>query len=104
RRRIRRPAGCVPDELKAVRAPALGDRALTAGRSHPIPIWSVGWTAAWTNAERQAREESPGSMDVRCRITSGGREPRESATENRPPPRHPAYAEERPSGKGEKVR
>src|SRR6266446_7521289 len=28
-------------------------------------------------------------MDIRCRITSGGREPRESATENRPP----AYAE-----------
>jgi N-acetylmuramoyl-L-alanine amidase len=34
-----------------------------------------------------AGEESPGSMDKRCRITSGGREPRESATENRPPRR-----------------
>jgi len=32
-----------------------------------------------------AREESPGSMDMRCRITSGGRKPRESATENKPP-------------------
>src|ERR1700730_8597403 len=35
-----------------------------------------------------AGEESPGSMDIRCRITTGGREPRESATESRPP--HPA--------------
>ena len=34
-----------------------------------------------------AGEESPGSMDIRCRITTGGREPRESATESRPP--HP---------------
>ncbi len=32
-----------------------------------------------------AGEESPGSMDIRCRITSGGGDPRESATENRPP-------------------
>jgi hypothetical protein len=37
-------------------------------------------------------------MDKRCRITSGGREPRESATENIPPQRV-AYC-----GKGEKVR
>src|SRR6266567_3987417 len=29
-----------------------------------------------------AGEESPGSMDMRCRITSGGGNPRESATEN----------------------
>jgi hypothetical protein len=34
---------------------------------------------------RQAGEESPGSMDMRCRITSGGGDPRDSATENRPP-------------------
>jgi hypothetical protein len=32
-------------------------------------------------------EESPGSMDIRCRITSGGGDPRDSATENRPPRR-----------------
>ena len=32
-----------------------------------------------------AGEESPGSVDKRCRITSGGCEPRDSATENRPP-------------------
>ena len=32
-----------------------------------------------------AVEESPGSMDNRCRITFGGGNPRESATENIPP-------------------
>src|SRR5580692_8712572 len=31
-----------------------------------------------------AGEESPGSIDIRCRITSGGGDPRESATENEP--------------------
>jgi hypothetical protein len=30
-------------------------------------------------------EESPGSMERRCRITSGGGDPRDSATESRPP-------------------
>src|ERR1700684_2877277 len=38
------------------------------------------------NHRKVAGEESPGSMDIRCRITTGGREPRESATESRPPP------------------
>lgn len=42
-----------------------------------------------------AGEESPGSTEPRCRITSGGGDPRESATENRPP--GPG------SGKGETV-
>ena len=37
------------------------------------------------NGRKAAGEESPGSMDIRCRITSGGGNPRESATENRPP-------------------
>src|ERR1700719_3166379 len=36
-------------------------------------------------AERLKGEESPGSIDIRCRITSGGGDPRESATENEPP-------------------
>jgi len=40
-----------------------------------------------------AVEESPGSTETRCRITSGGGNPRESATENKPP-----------QGKGETVR
>ncbi len=30
-------------------------------------------------------EESPGSTEIRCRLTSGGGDPRESATENEPP-------------------
>ncbi|KGT81499.1 hypothetical protein MA20_01740 [Bradyrhizobium japonicum] len=34
---------------------------------------------------KAAGEESPGSLDIRCRITSGGGNPRESATENEPP-------------------
>src|SRR4051812_21045071 len=35
---------------------------------------------------KAAGEESPGSIDIRCRITSGGGNPRESATENEPLP------------------
>src|SRR5215510_15333510 len=41
---------------------------------------------------KAAGEESPGSTDERCRITSGGGNPRESATENQtasPPPSFP---------------
>ncbi len=30
-------------------------------------------------------EESPGSTEIRCRLTTGGRKLRESATENKPP-------------------
>ncbi|SHG03561.1 hypothetical protein SAMN05444169_0178 [Bradyrhizobium erythrophlei] len=48
-----------------------------------------------------AGEESPGSIDIRCRITSGGGDPRDSATENEPPAFAPYGASE---GKGEKVR
>ena len=36
-------------------------------------------------ASQAWEEESPGSMEARCRITSGGGDPRESATESRPP-------------------
>jgi len=46
-------------------------------------------------------EESPGSIDIRCRITPGGGNPRESATENEPPGEAPKGAKR---GKGEKVR
>ena len=45
-------------------------------------------------------EESPGSMDKRCRVTPGGGDPRESATESRPPDMRPPG---RMSGKGERV-
>ena len=40
----------------------------------------------------QGGEESPGSMEARCRITSGGGDPRDSATESKPPAK--------PSGEG----
>jgi hypothetical protein len=30
-------------------------------------------------------EESPGSTEIRCRLTAGGGDPRDSATENKPP-------------------
>ncbi len=39
------------------------------------------------------KEESPGSTKTRCQITPGGGNPRDSATENKPPQQ----------GKGEKV-
>ena len=47
-------------------------------------------------------EESPGSTGIRCRPTAGGGDPRESATENKPPafPRFVRGA----AGKGEMVR
>ncbi len=34
---------------------------------------------------KAAGEESPGSMEARCRVTPGGGDPRESATESKPP-------------------
>ena len=43
-------------------------------------------------------EESPGSTGLGCRVTPGGGNPRESATENRPPEAINGY-----TGKGEKV-
>ena len=43
----------------------------------------------------QHSEESPDSTKQRCRVTPGGGNPRESATEMRPPPRV--------GGKGETV-
>ena len=36
---------------------------------------------------KAAGEESPGSMETRCRLTAGGGDPRESATESKPPAR-----------------
>jgi hypothetical protein len=38
---------------------------------------------------RKAAEESPGSTGIRCRLTAGGGDPRESATENKPPAQAP---------------
>jgi len=58
---------------------------LTPSTQTPMHLGSVGRTAAPLRAERLAGEESPGSIDIRCRITSGGGNPRDSATENEPP-------------------
>ncbi len=42
--------------------------------------------AGWPRLGRQGPgEESPGSTETRCRVTPGGGDPRDSATENRPP-------------------
>jgi hypothetical protein len=45
---------------------------------------------------REMMEESPGSTGIRCRLTAGGGDPRDSATENKPPARWKHSA-----GKGE---
>ena len=44
-------------------------------------------TAGWPLSAVRRREESPGSTEVRCRVTPGGGDPRESATESTPPAR-----------------
>ena len=72
----------------AARAPATSPASPLDGAAslpHPSPCQSVG--RPLRRNRKVAGEESPGSMDKRCRITSGGREPRESATENKPPRR-----------------
>ena len=60
---------------------------LTAAASHPIHTPVSRPDGRSGNHRKVAGEESPGSMDKRCRITSGGGNPRDSATENRPPRR-----------------
>ena len=56
-----------------------------------------------TALELASREESPGSMETRCRVTPGGGDPRESATESSPPLRAPAFRVDL-RGQGERVR
>ncbi len=46
---------------------------------------SVGWAAALVQYLKGTGEESPGSTEKRCRVTPGGGDPRESATESKPP-------------------
>lgn len=46
---------------------------------------SVGWAAALVQCLKAVSEESPGSTEKRCRVTPGGGDPRESATESKPP-------------------
>src|SRR5258707_961752 len=52
--------------------------------------------ACSSDHRKVAGEESPGSIDIRCRITSGGGNPRDSATEIEPlpPPYPPSLAGE----------
>ena len=47
----------------------------------------------WLIALINFKEESPGSTETQCQLTTGGGDPRDSATENKPPKQ----------GKGEKV-
>ena len=66
-----------------------------AGRSTPHGYGVSRPDGRSRKRRKAAEEESPGSIDMRCRITPGGGDPRESATENEPPAS---------AGKGEKVR
>ena len=75
----RETAGCGFERSHDLSKRAL-DRGNGAGASAP---GSVGRAAA-PDAPASG-EESPGSMERRCRITSGGGDPRDSATESRPP-------------------
>jgi hypothetical protein len=88
-KRCRRDAAGWPD-LVAERPAERSERAETPGltRLRPRPSkarGSDGWMAA--PGGQPFGEESPGSTETRCRITSGGGDPRESATENKPPAR-----------------
>ena len=61
------------------------------------------WTAAADGAIPLV-EESPGSTGTRCRLTAGGGDPRDSATENKPPVQEGSLLRIAPAGKGETVR
>ena len=51
-------------------------------------LHGVSWPDGRSGKDRKAAgEESPGSMETRCRVTPGGGDPRESATESKPPGR-----------------
>ena len=61
-------------------------RALTLAAASHRRRGPDGWTVA---VAQLAMEESPGSTGIRCRSTAGGGDPRDSATENKPPARDP---------------
>ena len=56
---------------------------MTGDRWAPRSALSAGRMAA--RRVQNPGEESPGSTETRCRVTPGGGDPRESATENIPP-------------------
>jgi hypothetical protein len=58
--------------------------------SYLLNISVAGWSLLMGCLRRSRQslplmEESPGSMEKRCRVTLGGGDPRESATESKPP-------------------
>src|SRR5262245_13630177 len=71
--------------LAAEKACDQGLGRLTEAWQSPLLPWSAGRMAASLQVSRSGGEESPGSMEARCRITSGGGDPRDSATESKPP-------------------
>src|SRR3984957_15580049 len=78
-----------------------GRKSLDAGRHKPHAL-DVSRPDGRSHSGRKALgEESPGSIDIRCRIPSGGGNPRETATENERRGEAPKGAKR---GKGEKVR
>ena len=52
-------------------------------RAEAAQIWAARRRDGRSSLRR--REESPGSTEVRCRVTPGGGDPRDSATESIPP-------------------
>ena len=70
---------------------------LDAAAARDIWDW-LGQTAGRSPGAFGRREESPGSTEMRCRVTPGGGDPRESATES------DTAFDFRIGGKGEKVR
>ena len=67
----------MPARWRSPQSPALDENL-------EIPLISICQQAGWLLHEAQG-EESPGSMEARCRITSGEGDLRESATESKPP-------------------
>jgi hypothetical protein len=53
-----------------------------ARNPHALPVSRPDGRSRY--GRKVAGEESPGSIDIRCRITTGGGDPRDSATENEP--------------------
>ncbi len=74
---------------------AFGETALAPVRSAAL-WWGRCQEVGWPPLRFGVGEESPGSTETRCRVTPGGGDPRESATESRPPVLV--------AGKGERVR
>jgi len=77
-------AGCAvtPVTRRALFRPALDRR---RRQCHLPPVSRPDGRSG--KGRKAAGEESPGSTETRCRLTAGGGDPRESATESKPPHR-----------------